>query len=424
MWNKIVQSKAFYMIIAIICAIACWLYVDVVYAPETPMTIYNIPVTLYGEDVLADEGLMITKLSDEFINISVEGPRSAVSQLNRNNIVVSVQAASQISEEGEYNLDYSVILPSAVSASNVSITDYSVDTIRATVVHMTSKTLEVQGEFIGTTVEGAVYDSSCFQFEHPTITISGESTLLDEVASAVVVLDAEDLSDTWTGELMIELRNAEGEAVDDSGFTCDFTSTYTVFSVKVTKEVGLTVNLVPGGGATEEDVDAVISPQTVIVTGTVDDLAEIESINLGSIDLESVITSDEFTFDVTTPDGIDLYNGTSTATVTVTVKETLATRAVTVTDIQLENLSEGLSAELSTQSVVVRIRGRSEIMSIVLDSDVYLTVDLSDVTVSDVGSRTLNAEVHVKGFSDVGAIGEYPVVVEISEAITDTTEAP
>ncbi|MBR1781789.1 MAG: hypothetical protein IJ751_10360 [Oscillospiraceae bacterium] len=416
MWNKITQSKIFYMVISIICAIACWLYVDVVYAPETPKTIYNIPVTVYGEDVLADEGLMITEMSDRTVTLRLEGPRSSVSQLDRNNIVISVQAASQISQEGEYNLEYSVIFPSNVPTVNVTVTDYSIESIRATVVQMTSKTLDIQGEFIGSAVEGAICDDSSFQFEHSTITLSGERSLLDQVVSAVVVLDAEDLSSTWTGELDIQLRDADGNPVDASAFTCDITSTYTVFSVKVTKEIPLSVNLLDGGGATEEDVDAVISPQTVMVTGTVEALEQIESINLGTISLEDVITSDTYTFEVTTPDDIDLYNGASTADVTVTVKDTLTTRTVEVTDIQLENVPEGLSGELSTQSVVVRIRGKAEIMSIVMDSDVYLTVDLSGYTVADAGTRTLNAKVHVKGFSDVGAIGDYTVVVVVSEA--------
>ena len=70
MWNKISTSRGFYLIIAIICAIGCWLYVDIVYAPDTQQTIYNIPVTIYGEDVLADEGLMITSVSDQTITLT------------------------------------------------------------------------------------------------------------------------------------------------------------------------------------------------------------------------------------------------------------------------------------------------------------------------------------------------------------------
>ena len=38
MWSKISNSKAAYMVLAIVCSIALWLYVDIVEAPKRTQT--------------------------------------------------------------------------------------------------------------------------------------------------------------------------------------------------------------------------------------------------------------------------------------------------------------------------------------------------------------------------------------------------
>lgn len=416
MWNKISNSKIFYAIVAIFCAIICWLYVDIVQAPGTPRTIANIPVTFYGEDVLAEQGLMITEGKDATVTLSLTGPRSAIYKLNRNNITVTVQAASQISEEGTYLLDYTVSYPSTIATTSIRTNNRTPDKISVKVVQMTSKTLDIQGEFVGTTVEDALYDNDDFQFEVPTVTVSGERSLVDQVARAVVTLDEQNLESTWSGDLAVVLEDAEGNPIDSPELTCDINTVYTIFPIKIVKEIPLSVNFVEGGGATAEDVAYSISPKTVMVTGTQEDLGALESLNLGSIPLSEVVTSDVFNFDIPTPDGISLLNGVTSAEVTVTMSPSLTVRAVETSNIQTVNVPEGLTATLETQSVVVRIRGAADVMNIVMDEDVNVSVDLSNYTADDVGSRTVNATVSVKGFASVGTIGTCQVVVNLQKA--------
>lgn len=416
MWTKFTNSKIFCAIVAVFCAIVCWLYVDIVQAPKTPGTVYNIPVTFYGEDILAEQGLMITEGKDATVTLKLTGPRSAISKLDRNNITISVQAASQISEEGTYLLDYTISYPSTINSGSISITSRSLDKISVEVVQMTSKTLDIEGEFTGTTVEGALYDNSDFQFEVPSVTVSGERSQVDQVARAVVILDEQELATSWTGNLPVVLMDAEGNPIESDDLTCDITSVYTIFPLKITKEIPLSVNFVDGGGATAEDVTYSISPETVMVTGTQEDLEALESLNLGSISLSDVVTSDVFTFEIATPDGISLLNGVTTAEVTATMSTSLTVRTVETANIEAVNVPEGLTASLVTESVVVRIRGAADVMSIVMDSDVYVTVDLSNFSADDVGSRTVNATVSVKGFSSVGVIGTCQVVVNLEKA--------
>ena len=96
-----------------------------------------------GEDELAEDGLMITSGKDTTVTLKLEGPRSAISQVDRNNIMITVQADTQISDEGHYSLYYEVDLPSTV-ASKLRVVERSVSTIDVDVVQMLSKSVEIR----------------------------------------------------------------------------------------------------------------------------------------------------------------------------------------------------------------------------------------------------------------------------------------
>lgn len=421
MWSKISSSKAFYMILAIVCAIISWLYVDIVEAPDAKDTIYNIPVTFVGEDILAQEGLMITEGKDTTVDLVISGPRAAITKVERSNIKITVQAASQITGEGDYSLSYSESLPSSVSGLGVRVVDRSVSEIDVTVVQMITRTFEIEGRFTGSLADEGVdgvqylFDQSEFQFEVPTVTVSGERSLIEQIAKAEVTLDAQNLSSTWTGELPVVLEDSEGNPVDMNNLTVDVESVYTIFPIQRVKEVPLEVSFVSGAAATEDNVTKVIDPLTVKISGTEERLAKIESINVGTIDLSKIITSDVLTFTIPVPDGVNIISGNTTATVSVSVTG-LTTRMVDTSNIQVINVPEGISVALITQSLSVRIRGDESVMSLVMDSDILITVDLAGIDTSVAGNRTMNATVSVVGFSDVGAVGEYQVTVNIGKS--------
>ena len=413
MWNKLTNSKVFYMILAVMCSIGLWLYIDIIEAPQSTTTVYNIPVTFIGEDRLEEDGLMIISGKNTTVNLQLEGSRTAVSQVNRNNITITVQAYAQINSEGHYSLLYDVDFPSSV-ASQLRIVSRSIDAIDVDVVQMTSKTVEIQGKFVGTAAEGARISDTDFEFEQNEVTVSGERSLVEQVDHALVTLDVDDLSSTWSGELPIVLVDADGNEVDMTNLTCDITEVYTIFPVQTVKEVPLTVSFTSGAGATSENATATIDPEMVTISGTPERLDQIESINLGSIDLSQIVTSEVVNMTIPVPEGVSIISGITSAKVTVSMSG-LDTRIVQTSDIELINTPEWISnVELVTQALEVRIRGASDTMKLVQDQDVYVIVDLSTLDEGAEGTRTLVATVGVRGFADVGAVGEYQVVVNIT----------
>ena len=71
--------------------------------------------------------------------------------------------------------------------------------------------------------------------------------------------------------------------------------------------------------------------------------------------------------------------------------------------------------EILTESVDVVVRGTAEQLEQVRAENIRAVVDLTDFKDST-GSYMPNAKIYVDGVTEVGAIGKYPISVEIRKA--------
>lgn len=180
------------------------------------------------------------------------------------------------------------------------------------------------------------------------------------------------------------------------------------------KEVQLTVDIIPGGGATEDDVTVEIDPLTITVSGEAADLAELDSISLGEIDLSTVFGTQTEKMPINLDASLTNVSGPAEATVTVRV-EGLSTKTLEVDNIEIINKPAGYEADLVTQSCTVLVRGPQEALDAVTASQIRIVADLSDLDPST-GTRTVPVRVYLDGSSEVGVVGTYNVSISITRS--------
>ncbi len=375
MWEKIKNSRSFYVVISILLAIASWLYVDA-QNPDASVTINNIPVSYVGDEHLEDENLLILDEAPT-INVKVSGPRSVITQLNRNNIKITA-SASEITAAGVYSLDCTINLPSSVtstSSSPVRITSRSASAIDVTVVKMVGKTVDIIPEFTGTVTEHHFYDEdSCDQ---------------------------------------------EGNQIQSDWLELETTSISVAFYVESEKDLPLTVTLVSGGGATDADATYEVTPKTIKVTAQEVVLDNLEELNIGTVDLGQILTTGEYEFSIDLPTGVSSRDpDVTTAKVTVTVNG-LETRRIVTSNIRLVNAPEEYEYEYG--DLEVRVRGREEAVELLLSDDIEVTLDLSQVELADQTTVVVPASVEIPGISELGVFGSYNMEVSVR---TSTGEDP
>lgn len=413
--EKIKESKWTYVILSILVAVIMRLYVGDSLNVETTLDLRNIPVVFEGEEDLADRGLMITDGANQTVNLKLRCNQRTMFKLNSDTVSVVVDV-SKIEEPQEYTTAYRLVTPSTVSSANV--TDVTENrNITFTVGRRSERNVEVQGRLDPNVQVADGYQIGEFSIVPGTITVSGEADAVNEVDHALVTVTSEEpLSESYSGELPIQLVGVDGTVLDTEALRLD-TDVDTVqvtLPVVQTKKVKLNVELKEGGGATVQNAEVKIEPESIVVAGSADALSGLTEITLPkSIDLSQIFTQEEYAIPIQLDSELTNVSGVTQATVTVKLNGlTTRTLEVETGSIERANVPEGYTAEVVTQTFQVQIRGADEeAVNAVIPSQLRVVADLSGVTAT--GSQTVPAQIYLDGSSDVGVVGSYRVSVSV-----------
>ena len=402
-----------YVVLSVALAVCLWVYVSYINSSDNTYTFRNVPVEFTGLDTLEGRGLMISDGAEQTITLNVRTSWSTALRLTSEAISVTVDVSS-IESAGTYTTGYRINYPTGVSGNSVSITGSTAQNVTYTVARRTERSVEVQGVFRGEVAEG--YQREEFSFSPSTILIAGEESAVNQVDHALVTVTRDEpLSETFSGEMPFQLIGLDGTVLDleELNLETDVNTVQVTLPVVQLKEVELTVDLLPGGGATADNAVVTINPSTITVSGSETDLAGLSSISLGEIELGNIFSQDTFTFDIQLASGLENVSGETQATVTVEITG-LTTRTLEVDNIQWINAPEGCTVELVSQVRQIQIRGSEEAVNAVIASQISIVADLTDATI---GTQNVPARVSLNGASDVGVVGDenyYRVVVNIA----------
>lgn len=403
------ESKWAYVLLSIFLALMFWLYIRAEKDPVEDAWIRNIPIQLTGSSVLASKGLTVAGLSSDKVSATIQAPASVLSEMSRRNITAAVDV-SRIDEAGEHTLSYNIVLPTNVNTDGVVIQEKEPETITVTVEKLYTSTLPIEFRFEGSVAKG--YQAGTPTIDPVNITISGAVEQVNRVARAVVVLEAKDLKEQYTGDLPIRLLDANGDELKDLEVELSSKTAYVVYPIVVVKEIPLTVNIIAGGGATKENIsEPLIVPSKITVAGTQEDIEHLTEISLGSIDLSKVVGTSNFTFTIDLDPSLENVTGITEAKVTVTVSG-LETRSFEVGNIKLQNIPKGYSAKADTEAKTVYVRGTADELAMIDSSQLRIVADLKEVTGS--GTYTIPVRVYLDAGTEVGVIGDYSIVVSVT----------
>ena len=404
-------NKVLYMIISLVFAVAFWLYVENVEGNTITNTYTNIPVEFIGEtDTLPSRGLMM--MQDETIRVDLElrGPRSVITGLRRSDLRIQVNLTN-ISAVGTYRLTYELLTPDNVSRSSVTIEKASVSTITVRIVEMYEKNIPVRVRVVGEVAENHICMAEKLVAQPSYITVSGREEDVDEIASANVVVDLTNASETVKAVMGYELRDSMGKTIENNGIRVSDKRINVTVPVYVIKTLPLTVNFQEAPGSMLDNVDWELSMGFVDVAGEATNLATKESILLDTVVLSSLLSDTEIELPINVPAGCINLSGTTSTLLSIKFKN-LETRAFSVTDITAIGLSEDQTFSRVTNTVDVVVRGSAQDLELLTPENIRIVVDLSQYVFN--GTYSVPATVLVDGFSRVGAVGSYAIACKIS----------
>lgn len=412
--GKLRESKWVYILLSVLIAAILWLYVGKEADPVKTQSFGNIAVTFTGVDQLESQGLTISKGTEQKISVRIQARNSILRELAQDGNIVVTANVSTITQPGEYELDYTITPKLSTvggTLSNVEILGKSPSVITITVSRQTVRNVEVRCRFTGSVADG--FEIGQAVIAPATIQISGTEEEASRVSYAEVVVNESELSTTFVGDMPFVLYDYDNQPIENTkGITTDVSTVQVTLPVMKLKEVPLQVDVIEGGGATKDNATITIEPSSIIVGGGQEALDAISEIVLGSVELDKVIGSQDYTFTIPLDQALTNVSGVTQAKVHVEITG-LVTRTIDVNNIELLYKPDGYQIEAVTQSCQVLIRGTQEAVDAVIASQLRIVVDCSDI--SGTGTQTVPAEVYLDSSGQAGVVGSnYSITISVS----------
>ncbi len=409
------KNKLPIMLLALLAAIFIWLYDVTVVNPNDVDTFTSIPVSFENEDAIREQDLMMTSGSDVTVSLRISGRRSELKKLSRNNIQLTVDL-SQIDEAGTHELLYNVRYPANVSSSELSIENRTPAYVTVSVEHYIRRAVEVRAVFEGegtteTDGESLLIDTDTMTITPSEVMVTGPAALVEAIDCARIVINKSAITATTVADYDYELLNTEGEVVSREELVTDVDSVSVSVPVLKYKEVPLNLKTIDGGGATSENISYTLSPESIMISGEAAAVDKVNQVDLGILDLATVTGPITKNYPINLPEGVNNASGVAEAQASVRVTG-LNVVTMSVSDFELINVSEKLTAQPISESVQLTLRGTPAALMNLKPEDVIVTVDLSSFT--QAGTYIVSVNVEVPDGLQVGPIGSNTLTVTLS----------
>lgn len=405
------KSKFTSIALSVIIAFGLWLYVVTNVSQEAEYTIYNIPIVMEGETLLNEKNLMITNISADNVDLTLSGSRSDLAKVNSSNIVLKGDL-TKIYEPGEkIALSYTPIFPSDMASNALTIQNRNPANIFLTVEARRNKEVPVEIQWEGSTPEGFLSDRENRVLDYASVAVVGPASVADQIEKAVITVDLSEQKESISQDYRYTLCDADGNPVDAELITTNVETIHLDVKIQKVKEVKLAVDVTYGGGANENNTKVTVEPEMIRLSGGEGVLAELgDTIVLGKIDLGSIEKSQTITLPVTLPEGVTNLSNVTEAQVNIKFTG-LMTKEFVVTNIEAENIPEGLAADIMEEKLTVTVRGSAGEMVKLTEADIFVRADFTDAVE---GTSTFKATV---SFSDeykmLGAVKSYSITANI-----------
>lgn len=409
--RKLYNSKLFWVIIALLASVSLWTYVVNQDTEEYKQTFRGVKVVLVGEDILLNSrNKVVTDLSTSTVTLEVSGPRRIVGAWNSDDLVAQVDV-SKLSQSAFTSLQYTVKFPDGIDTSSVIIKSKTPETVNFMVSEQTKKVVPVVGSFEGSVAEGFTAETP--EYEPSTITVFGPETYLKDINRAWVEFGSSEVSSTYAVDIGYVLQNEAGEECSTTGLSFSDDTVRATLRVLAVKEIPLDIELIPGAGASSANTKYSITPESIVLAGDTAILSNLNRISLATLDLADFESTYSNQYLIRYDDGLKNLSGQTEASVSVEIVG-LETRSFSVPQENLScaNVTDGYSAEVLSESLVVRLRGTRGDLQEIRSENIRVVADLKDYNTS-VGQYMPPVKISVDGFPNVGAIGDYTISIEI-----------
>ena len=411
-----------YIVFSFVCAFLIWIYVTDSTGEETDVPFRAVTVVYEGESNMRESrGLIISERDTTSARVTLTGSRRTLTALDSSDIRVVIDL-NDIVSTGNYSRAPKVEFTKKIDTGAITQAVINPEVVSFYVDKLSVRPVPVVGVFNGSAAEG--YSADPMEFDTETIRVYGPEKIISQVDHALVEVSRTDVDKTVTFEAAYILVDAEGNKFENDEITTDRETVNVTIPINAVKEVSLVVDLIPGAGATKDNVQWEIKPETITLTGDAETLAGVNSISIAKIDLSKIDEALTETYKIVFPNDTESTDNVKEATLTLELRG-LSSKTVSIEqgNISCTNVSEGYQATVMNASLDnVVLRGPEQILRGITENNVRAVADLTDYGTAT-GILTVPVKIMINGTTEAGAYGEYKVYINITKIPDEPEES-
>lgn len=382
---KIVKEKNLMVkLVCLLLSFGLWIYISNIENPIKQYTITNIPVQIVNLDVLKEDNLTLAPDQNFTISLTIQGTSTNIYSINKSQFTVVANLSNYTLKSG----DNSIPVEITNSPNNVNIKNNGVLRINIKLENITEKTMPVKSE-LNVTTSNSTYVKN-ISFSTNQITVSGPEETVNEVSKLVVRGNVTANNSTTTASFPVVAVDSSGNVVNDVVLSTN--NVQTTITVEKGKLVPIKVQTTGElrAGLTLENIIA--NPNTIKILGSESVLDSTDEILSEPINLNSITGNETIITNLIVPRNITLLPNENEINVDVKVSgadennsenvingntETTKTFEIPIT---IEGNLSGYTANLSSNTVTVVLKGIKKELDNLQASNLSCKVDISKLT--------------------------------------------
>ncbi len=363
---------------SVLFAMLLWLVVVNIDNPQTTVSFTGTAQIINEDTIIAEDKVYSIVDNSDIVTFSVTGPRSVVEGMSAADFTI---IADMTRYDGELGL-----LPVEVTANRYA--NQVTINVKSNNVQIALEKKETTQSSVVVAVEGEVksgYAVGDIKCSPKTVTISGPQSVIESINRVVATINVDNLYSERTADIVPVLYDAEGNIITNANISIEPAQVRVTAEILATKTIN--VNFQYDGGLPKGySIDSITClPSSILVKGLDENLEGISSVTIPTsvLDLSTTTEGLELTVDIREylPEGISIVSDDDASVIIKVEVSSAITRTIDVSVDQIEviGLEEGLEVEFNSPTVSVSLTGSAAVINKLVAGDLDLVLDFSEV---------------------------------------------
>ncbi len=352
MIDKLSSKDITIRVLSVMLALLLWFYVITEQNPDITKDI-TIPVRLINTVFLEKNNMVLVSDPASYkLTLRLKGKNNVLDKLNE----TTVDAFADLEGHSMKGDNYIKININGVP-ENVNILQKSSESVKVVLEPKVNTQKSVKANLVGEPVKGMASMSPVVAPE--AVVINGAESQINKIKDVRIDVDITGADSEVKRILPVRVLDEAGK--DIQNITIEPGNVEVRVPIENTKRVSLEMDI-SGQPAAEHVVSSTsVQPEEILIVGSQQALAGINSIKTEKIDITDVTSDISHEVGLIIPDGVQLVNAREKVTIYVNI-EKIVTNQISIGSFEYENLPEGLELDSIQGNLIAVIRGAESVL--------------------------------------------------------------